>query len=265
MSTTKTALFIIDMQNDFILPTGTLSVPGAMDDANRLATFILKNKQILNSIFVTLDSHHIMDIAHPTYWVDENDNHPPIFTGMNSNFLQDVKNGKWMPKFFYEQTLNYLEQLYSNGEYQHIIWPEHCIIGTEGAAIVKVVSDAISEWEREGNFKDVILKGTNPLTEHFGAFIANVPMEEYPETQLNINLINILSEFDTIYIAGEAKSHCVAATINQVIKYMPDIANRFIILDDCMSCVVGCDTLADPIFNTAIDVGMKIIKSTDVI
>ena len=36
----KTVLFIVDMQNDFCLPTGSLYVPGAEKDAERLSLLI---------------------------------------------------------------------------------------------------------------------------------------------------------------------------------------------------------------------------------
>ncbi len=78
--------------------------------------------------------------------------------------------------------------------------------------------EPVRSWARKGNFFDVVIKGTNPLTEHFGALMANVPIEGSPETQLNTELVRKLQIYDKILIAGEAKSHCVATTIKQILN-----------------------------------------------
>ena len=74
------ALLIIDPQNDFSHPNGSLYVPGAKEDCGRLAEFIEKNSDKINSIQITLDSHPSYHIAHPYFWVDENGNNPAPYT-----------------------------------------------------------------------------------------------------------------------------------------------------------------------------------------
>jgi len=79
----RTQLLIIDPQNDFCdLPaawrpldplTGqaiapALPVAGAHADMQRLARFIRLAGDAITDITVTLDSHHHVDIAHPTFW-----------------------------------------------------------------------------------------------------------------------------------------------------------------------------------------------------
>ena len=73
--THRTHLLIIDPQNDFCdLPVSTssatpaLPVFGADADMQRLAAFIRAHGSQLTDITVTLDSHHRLDIAHPTFW-----------------------------------------------------------------------------------------------------------------------------------------------------------------------------------------------------
>lgn len=264
MTKKKNALLIIDMQNDFVLPQGALPVPGAMDDANRVANFIKTNLNALDYIGLTMDSHHVVDIAHPCFWQDKNGNFPPIFTGLASDFLQEVKDGKWAPRFWPSLAIKYLEDLNAQGEFKHTIWPEHCIVGTEGAAIVKVISDAVNEWERFNPMgKHLVFKGSHPLTEHYGAFRANIPIAGASDTQLNDDLIKTLEEYENVYFVGEASSHCVANTLKQAMTLAPNLAKSFIILTDCMSAVQGCETLADPIFNEAKAMGIRFATSNE--
>lgn len=75
-------LLIIDPQNDFCdlpaqyLPVDPLTgqavapalpVPGAHADMQRLARFVDATAPALSAVTVTLDSHHRLDIAHPTF------------------------------------------------------------------------------------------------------------------------------------------------------------------------------------------------------
>lgn len=256
----KNALLIIDAQNDFVDPSGSLYVPGAEKDMERLSDFILKNKKSLDYIGLTQDNHHVIDISHPTFWMDKDGNFPKPFTQIS---VSDVENGRWAPRAFPQESLKYLKNLESQKEFPHVIWPEHCIIGSSGAAIYPSITEAIKEWSRQGRFFGVYAKGTYPLTEHFGAFRANIQIPNRPETQLNNELISKLETFDKIYFAGEAKSHCVANTLKQAMDF-PNLAKKFIILEDCMSNVPGFETLADPIYNEAKNMGIVFEKSNNI-
>ncbi|MFZ0280729.1 MAG: hypothetical protein WAL29_03720, partial [Bacteroidales bacterium] len=71
-----------------------------------------------------------------------------------------------------------------------------------------------------------------------------------PETQLNTHLINTLKRYETILVAGEAKSHCVASTVKQMLN-IEGFAQKLVILEDCMSDVAGFETLALSIYENA--------------
>ena len=73
------ALLIIDAQFDFCHPKGALYVQGAEMDMMRLASFITKNKHKIHHITLTIDSHPVNHIAHPSFWEDENGNFPPPY------------------------------------------------------------------------------------------------------------------------------------------------------------------------------------------
>lgn len=256
----KIALMIIDPQNDFCSPRGSLFVPGADEDNERLAHWILENKEEIDQIIVTLDSHYVIDISHPKFWVNKNGENPEPFTIIKSS---DVINGEYKPAYptFNEGiTLTYLEKLEEQGEFEHCIWPEHCITGSWGSAVDTIVAGCLREWSVSGmdaRFVRYITKGSHPMTEHFGAFKAQVAIANANETHVNMSLIEQLDMFDKIYIAGQAKSHCIATSLKQIMELAPNIAKKFVVLEDTMSPVPSFENLADPIYEKAREMGIK--------
>lgn len=252
-------LLIIDMQYDFCSPEGSLYVNGATDDVTRLASFITKNESVLDSIILTQDNHNVIDISHPVFWEDRNGNHPLPFSVIS---LKKVLSGYWTPRYHKGQVIEYIRKLEHQGEYPHTIWPEHCIMGSHGAAIVDEIMEPVKIWARKGKFYEIVIKGTNPFTEHFGALKANIPIAGFPETNLNTELVNKLIKASKIYIAGEAKSHCVATSIKQML-HLGGLAKKLYIIEDCMSDVQGMGSLADSIYRKARSEGAKFARSID--
>ena len=255
----KAAMLIIDMQNDFASNEGALYVDGAEDDIQRTIRFIQKNGEGVNTIYLTSDDHHVMDISHPGFWKDQNNENPEPMTPIS---YEDIKNGKWEPVFNREEAITYVRALEENGEFGHVIWPEHCIMGTRGAAIAEDLMEVVRAWARQGKYFHMIRKGSNPMTEHFGVFRANIPIPGKPETQKNKALLNELSNFSEIYVAGEAKSHCVANTIKQLFDY-PYILKKITILEDCMSDIKGFEKESTPIYEEAKSRGVRIARSEE--
>lgn len=254
---TKDLLLIIDMQNDFCLPTGALYVPGAEYDVANLAAFISASTKELNSIIFTQDYHSVLDISHPEYWRNIDGEKPNAFTQIT---LEDIDKGTWIPQYEVEWAKEYLHKLEKQGEFPHIIWPEHCIKGSYGAAIVDPLLQVAMEWERLGKRFQIVQKGVNPHTEHFGALRANIAIPSDNSTQLNNTLVAELRDNDRILIAGEAKSHCVANTIKQILE-LDNFNKELIILEDTMSPVPGFENIADSIYEQAIKRG-AIINTT---
>lgn len=250
----KNALLIIDPQNSFCNPAGSLYVPGADADMKRLADWTSCNAAHIDFIGITLDLHQPNDIAHPSFWQDKDGNNPPPFTTITA---ADVEAGRWTPRFDPPRCLQYLRALEAQGEFPHVIWPPHCIIGSEGAAIYDPLMQAIQQWTNQGRFYQTVAKGTFPFTEHFGAFMAQIPDPERPETQLNVALLKTLESFANVYLAGEARSHCVANSLKQAMSEAPALASRLIILDDAMSDVPGFESLALPIYDQARKMGVR--------
>ncbi|MGL5317799.1 MAG: hypothetical protein ACRC9Q_03790 [Bacteroidales bacterium] len=258
----KELLFIVDMQNDFCLPNGKLSVPEAMGDVEKLTQFIERKSNTLNGIILTQDSHQVQDIAHACFWKNKQGEQPAPFTIIK---LEDLINGIWSTANpdHQEWAKYYIKTLEENKEFIHVIWPEHCISGSEGEAIVPELMSSVECWARKGNIFEVYRKGEFPYTEHFGALQANVVVENEPSTHLNRKLTERLESFDVIYVAGEAKSHCVATTIKQMLN-INGLAARMVILEDCMSDVAGFEGAATPILQEAISKGARIAKSVEI-
>lgn len=243
------ALLIIDTQVDFCDPTGALFVPGAEQDVDRMAGLIRQHADRIDHIVVTLDTHHLLDIAHPLFWKDAQGNHPAPFTHIAA---AEVDTGRWVPQFSPEKARQYVYNLEADGQFAHLIWPEHCLIGSRGAALHDTLLDALKHWSRERERDYVaVQKGLYSLTEHFGIFRAQVPDPAVPETQLNTGLIADLDRFDTIYLMGEAKSHCVANSLKQLLDFAPTLVPKMVVVSDCTSDVTGLGHLADPIYQEA--------------
>ena len=82
-------------------------------------------------------------------------------------------------------------------------------------------------------------------------------------TEMNTGLIDKLRSFGRIFIAGEARSHCVANTIRQLFDF-PEIVRNLVILNNCMSNVPNCELLAKPIFDKVLDMGASLMDTTDI-
>jgi nicotinamidase/pyrazinamidase len=259
MKKKRIALLIIDAQYDFCHPDGALFVPGAENDVHRIAQLIASGGENIDQIFVTLDTHHAIDIAHPLFWKDAAGHAVKPFTTISATA---VESGAYVPQQHYQYILDYLCQLENGGEFQHFIWPEHCLIGSPGAALDRTVLDAILAWTHQtGRDYKAVVKGLNPLTEHFGIFKAQVSADDDPDTKLNESLLTELETYDLILIAGEARSHCVATSLNQIVNHAPELAPKVTVLTDCMSDVPDLGYLADPIFEKAKNSGMQFSTS----
>jgi nicotinamidase-related amidase len=261
-------LLIIDPQNDFVLPTGALSVAGADADMDRLASMIRRIGHKFDEIHVTLDSHHKLDIAHPLYWKDQTGRHPDPFTIIKP---QDMCDGVWtttVPGFF-RRTLDYLQALKASYRYDHCVWPEHCLIGTSGHNVYKPLLDALMAWEDDQiGVVDYVTKGSNIFTEHFSVIQAEVPDPVDPTTQVNMVLMDYLENCDVLAVAGEAGSHCVANTLFDIKNNFkdPDSIKKIVLLTDAVSPVTGMidfTPLQDRMIQEMTALGMQLSTTVD--
>lgn len=257
-------LMTIDPQRDFCDKDGSLFVPGADEDMNRLARFISKVGPSLEEIHCTLDSHQTIHIAHPIFWVDGRGNPPKPFTQITH---QEVKDGVWKPKNlqWMSHALHYTKTLADHGRYDLTIWPVHCRIGSFGHSIVPKVFDTLMAWE-EGTFSkvDFVAKGSNMLTEHYSAVQADVPIDDDATTKLNTTLIDSLITADEIFATAEALSHCVANTFTDIAdNFGEDNVKKIILLIDTTSNVPSFEKKGEDFIKKMTKRGMRVAKTTD--
>jgi nicotinamidase/pyrazinamidase len=257
-----TTLFIIDMQNDFMdqFHSATLPVPGSNDDALRTSDMVAMNGQSIHRVVCTMDQHPPNHIAHAIMWIDEHGRHPSPFTTISD---PDVQAGRW--------TASLPENILIQQEYvkqvEVTIWPEHCLIGTEGAIIHQYLMNDLLSWSHhdEKRILRIFPKSYNWSTEQYSSFQAIVPREDDPSTQFNERLYEEILD-DEILIAGEALSHCVAATVRDAIRHRPsdNLAARMTLLRDCTSPVRGCDAMGEEFIEEFIAAGGRVANSTEI-
>lgn len=256
---------IIDPQNDFSdTPGAALPVPGASADAERLARLLDRLGDRIAEIHVTLDTHQLVDIAHPVFWLDRSGRRPAPFTQIT---VADVENGDWRPfrSEYQQRALDYVRALRDNGRYTLTVWPPHCLIGTWGHNVIPVVAEALRRWEEQGFARvDYVTKGHNPWTEHYSAVQADVPDPTDPTTQLNVRLIKTLETADRVALSGQALSHCVANTVRDIADYFgQESVRKLVLIEDTSSPVPGFEPLARQFLADMKQRGMKTARAAE--
>jgi nicotinamidase-related amidase len=257
-------LLIIDPQNDFCdIPGAALPVSGADADMQRLAQFMTAASERLTDIMITLDSHPGVAIERTTFWKNANGEAVAPFTPITE---ADVRAGRFAPRDDQrlDQVIEYLHALEATGRYRLMVWPVHCVVGTWGHNIHSALLAPLTAWERRvqrGVF--TVMKGMNPMTEQYSAVRAEVPVMDDPRTQTNHELIERVLPGDALtLVAGEASSHCVAATLEHLFQEItPRDCQHFVILRDCMSAVAGFETQADAFFAHATALGARVMTA----
>jgi nicotinamidase-related amidase len=238
---------------------------------------------VITQILPSLDTHHAMQVFHAIWLVDEDGNHPPPYTLVSAD---DVATGRWMLNAAVAQALGidvdyaerhlayYTRRLAEGGKYDLTIWPYHAMLGGIGHALVSAVEEAVffHGIARESS-PDFQVKGENPLTEHYS--VLGPEVTEGPDGErlgeTNAALIATLLTFDAVVVAGQAKSHCLAWTIDNLLEHdhlREKLAERTYLLEDCTSPVVVPGVVdytdeADAAFERYEAAGMHVVRSTD--
>lgn len=287
---TRTCLLLIDVQNTFCIPgfelfVGGVSGTGAVNDNQRLCEFIYRNLGVISAIAPTLDTHMAMQIFHPIFWINTSGEHPlPAATSITP---QDIEQGVWKVNpavadniangdypLLEKHAWHYVNQLSDYGKYPLTVWPYHSMLGGIGHALVSAVEEAVFFHAIARNSQTRFeIKGNNPLTENYSVLRPEVL--EGPDrgaiAQKNTRLIQHLLEFDTLIVAGQAKSHCVAWTVDDLLTEIqlidPNLAKKVYLLEDCTSPVIVPGVVdyteqANAAFERFAAAGMHLVKST---
>lgn len=265
----KIAVVLVDYQHDFVDPTGTLYVPGAQEDVARFLSWFYTSAPRITTVYASLDTHVPFQIFFSAWWKNpQTGEHPQPFTAIT---VDDINNGRWVPVIQPTWSARYVHLLAQKAKKDLMIWPHHTMEGTLGHMLVAPISEAIA-WHSGARSTQptYVVKGRTIRTEYYGIFGAEVPDPEDPESGLNVTLLDAVMKHDKIYIAGEAKSHCVLETERQLIARFgnqPEILKRLHFLTDCTSSVkhpaVDFDALAEQELAQMQRQGVQIIQSTN--
>lgn len=285
----KVCLVVIDVQNTFCIPGFELYVGGrsgtaAVDDNRRLCEFIYRNLDVITLICPTMDTHLAMQIFHPLYLIDGRGEHPEPFTLISES---DILRGLWRfnpalshsfgisGDFGQRHLLHYTRKLKEGGKYDLTIWPYHGMLGGIGHALVTSVEEAVFfHCVARYSQPEFHIKGDRPFTEHYSVFgpeVSEGPDGE-PIGEKSDWFFRKLLEFDALLIAGQAKSHCVAWTIDDFLQGIlardRRLADKIYLLEDCTSPVVIPGVIdytdqANSAFRRFADAGMHVVRSTD--
>jgi nicotinamidase-related amidase len=281
-------LLTVDIQNTFCIPEFELFVAGrsgtgAVDDSRRLCEFVYRNLGTITQIVPSLDTHHAMQVFHAIWLVDEDGNHPAPYTLVSA---EDVEAGRWKVNTAVAEALgigvdyarrhlaHYTRRLADGGKYDLTVWPYHAMLGGIGHALVSAVEEAaffhgVARYSQP----DFQVKGDNALTEHYSMLGPEVT--EGPDGDRlggkNTKLIDKLLTFDVVVVAGQAKSHCMAWTIDDLLEDEAAgerLAERTYLLEDCTSPVVVPGIVdytdeADAAFERYAAAGMHVVRSTE--
>ncbi len=283
----KIGLLLVDVQNTFCIPgfelyVGGRSGNGAVEDNQRLSAFIYKNIGAITRIIPTLDTHQVMQIFHSLFFVDENGKHPGPYTMISA---EDIAEGRWRFNEALSANLqmsaddanshlrHYTGELAKKGKFTHTVWPYHAMLGGIGHALVSIIEEAVFFHSIARNSQpDFQMKGTHPLTENYSVLQPEVAKDRGGNILVAKNeaLLKRLEEYDAVIVAGQAKSHCVAWTCDDLMQHFqrtnPAFLENVYLLEDCASPVVipevidFTDAAADAYDNFS-NAGMHIVRT----
>jgi nicotinamidase-related amidase len=145
------------------------------------------------------------------------------------------------------------------------------MIGAPGNAIVPSLFEAIifhgAARHTQPRF---LVKGSIPQTENYSILEPEVKIANHPLGGLNTDFLDELAKNDLIYVAGQAKSHCVLETMRSITGYFKDqseVLKKIRFLMDCTSSVqhpeIDFETIANEELKRMEKLGIQLVQSTD--
>lgn len=275
--TVRVAALGIDAQIAFCSPGSSMFVPGAVDDCRRTLAWLYRNLDRITRLHFTLDTHHVFQIFHPAWWIDEDGAPPAPFTPVTA---KDVRAGRFRAVRHAAESAEYVEKLEASGKYVLTIWPYHALTGGVGHALEPALTEAALFHSlvrsAEVHFET---KGAHAMTESYSVLAPEV--RELGGQRLgafDAALFDALIAFDRVYVFGQAKSHCVLATLRDIGERIaaldPRLMRKFWILEDATSPMqaradgpvppaLDFPRLADEAFAELRAAGMNVARTTD--
>ena len=259
-------LWLIDVQVDFVFPapTGRLTVPNALEDTRKTVEFIYNNVDSITQIAASLDTHTPFQIFYPTWWVNEDGEHPAPFTVISHD---DLQKGLWKPVTEPVWSMRYVSELEKSGKKQLLIWPYHCMEGTIGRSLVPALSEAIMYHAGARMAQPTYLtKGTIAHTEFYSVVEPEVKYPKHPDGGLNTRFLDMIAQFDLVYVTGQARSHCVLETMNSTLRYFgnkPEVVQKLRFIDDATSSIPGFEQPTEEAIKDFSSQGVKLVQAAD--
>ncbi len=264
----RVLLWLIDVQVDFVFPppTGRLTVPNALDDTRRTVEFIYNNVHNITQIAASLDTHTPFQIFYPTWWINDAGEHPQPFTVITSD---DIQRGVWKAVTEPVWSVRYVQELENVGKKQLMIWPYHCMEGTIGRSLVPALSEAMMFHAGARMAQPTYLtKGTIAHTEFYSVVEPEVKYAKHPDGGLNTRFLDMVAQFDLVYVTGQARSHCVLETMQSTLRYFgnkPEVISKLRFIDDATSSIPGFEQQTETTLQSLQQQGMKMVQAADAI
>lgn len=197
-------LLIVDPQNDFVDPRGSLYVPRSEEALDEIINHIYSGKY--DRIIVTMDTHQDYHIGHTGFW----ENIEP-FSKINK---EDIECGKVVPAHTTQEELDrireeVIKEISRTESGEICVWPKHCIVGTWGHNFPKNLSIALNYWSvlQRKSF-EVYQKGMNPYKESYS---------------LLDDVIPDFKNAENIMVCGFCRDICVYNTFKALLNCGDDI------------------------------------------
>ncbi|KAL4811018.1 Isochorismatase-like protein [Aspergillus unguis] len=221
----KAALIVVDMQEDFCPPNGSLAVQGARDLA-----------PTINAL-----------LRHPGFAVRvaSQDYHPPNHISFAS--IHPPPNN--IP---FESSITMANPAAGKETEtkKQTLWPVHCVRETPGAEIIPEIDATKLDL--------IVTKGMDPRVEMYSAFADAFGNQDSAIVSVNANLRSYLTDRDItdVYIVGVAGDYCVKYTAIDAAK----AGFKSYVVQDATECVVpgsGWDETRRALDET----GVRIVRS----
>ncbi|KAL5383102.1 hypothetical protein DPSP01_006082 [Paraphaeosphaeria sporulosa] len=170
----KPALVLVDVQEDFCPPNGSLAVQGGRDIV-----------PLLNEL---LDRPFAIKVA-------TKDFHPPDHISFASN--HDAPNNK--P---FESTITIANPLNPSETQETRLWPDHCVQGTKGAELLPELNVT--------KVHEIVEKGQDTRVEMYSAFAD--PFKSPCVSKSRLAKLLHDAEITDVFVAGLAADYCVRYT-----------------------------------------------------
>ena len=273
----KIAAFGIDCQVGFCTPGASLFVSGAVEDMQRTLVWLYSNLDKVSHLLFSLDTHRVFQIFHPAWWTNAQGQHPAPLSTITAD---EVRTGVWIPRSHQQECLEYCEKLEAGGKYVLTIWPYHVLLGGVSHTLVPALMEAAILHslvrQQQAHFE---IKGMHPLTENYSVLSPEVhELGGQTIGAFNEPFFRTLLTYDRVYVFGQAKSHCVRATLYDIRDHLqatdPGLADKIWILEDAMSPVpappleplppaLDFPRLAEQTMEDCRQAGMHVVKTTE--